>query len=520
MANAQGVQSMLKTALLFGDGAVLQRDKRIPIWGYAAPHAPVSISVQGQTARTTANEKGEWLAYCGPLRASRAEEVCIRSGDEQLRLRDVAVGEVWIAGGQSNMELPMRYDAALREELARCDGDIRFFDYPEVAYEGQLEEADYSQWYGHWMRCVPESLERFSAVGYHFARSLRKRYAGVPVGIVGCNWGGTPACAWMPEEAIRACGGEKWLEGYAEATAALDTEKYMADFRADARNYRTDQLADPLADILQIGYPTDVILQKVAELGLTDALQPVMGPFCERRPAGLYRSMVCQVAPYGARGVLWYQGEADDERAELYHRIFPALIRSWRDLWGEELPFLFVQLAPFERWMACRGDRYPEVRSAQQWVADNVPNTAMAVITDCGSRWDIHPKEKRPVGERLALLAARYVYGADVLCEAPRMKSAAVSDSRIDIRFDHAGDGLHLDGARLDGLELYQDGYPVGYDACAAEGDTLTVLGESIRADAPTQVRLAWTGYCKVGLKNSAGIPARPAILSANERRA
>lgn len=245
-----------------------------------------------------------------------------------------------------------------------------------------------------------------------------------------------------------------------------------------------------------------------------------MGPFCERRPARLYRSMVCQVAPYGARGVLWYQGEADDERAELYHRIFPALIRSWRDLWGEELPFLFVQLAPFERWMACRGDRYPEVRSAQQWVADNVPNTAMAVITDCGSRWDIHPKEKRPVGERLALLAARYVYGEDVLCEAPRMKSAAVSDSRIDIRFDHAGDGLHLDGARLDGLELYQDGYPVGYDACAAEGDTLTVLGESIRADAPTQVRLAWTGYCKVGLKNSAGIPARPAILSANERRA
>ena len=116
---------MLKTALLFGDGAVLQRDKRIPIWGYAAPHAPVSISVQGQTARTIANEKGEWLAYCGPLRTSRAEEVCIRSGDEQLRLREVAVGEVWIAGGQSNMELPMRYDAALREELTRCDGDIR-----------------------------------------------------------------------------------------------------------------------------------------------------------------------------------------------------------------------------------------------------------------------------------------------------------------------------------------------------------------------------------------------------------
>lgn len=506
---------MLKTALLFGDGAVLQRDKRIPIWGNAAPHAPVSVSIQGQTVQTAANEKGEWLAYCGPLRTSRAEELCICSGNERLLFREVAVGEVWLAGGQSNMELSMRYDVDLWEEMARCDGDIRFFDYPEVAYEGQMEEADYSRWYGYWMRCVPKLLERFSAVGYHFARSFREQYADVPVGIVGCNWGGTPACAWMSEEAIRACGGEKWLDAYAEATSSLDAEKYMAAFRAEERNYRVDQLADPLSDILQIGYPTDVILQKVAELGLTDALQPVMGPCCERRPAGLYHSMLRQVAPYGIRGVLWYQGEADDERAELYHCIFPALIRCWRDLWGEELPFLFVQLAPFGHWMACKGDRYPEVRAVQQWVADNVANTAMAVITDSGCEWDIHPKKKRPVGERLALLAERYVYGKEVLCEAPRMKSAAVSDSRIDIRFEHAGEGLRLAGERLDSLEIYQGGYPVEYDRCSAHGNTVVVSGGGIRAGEPTQVRLAWKDYYVVNLKNSAGIPARPSIIEA-----
>ena len=155
-----------------------------------------------------------------------------------------------------------------------------------------------------------------------------------------------------------------------------------------------------------------------------------MGPFCERRPAGLYRSMVCQVAPYGARGVLWYQGEADDERAELYHRIFPALIRSWRDLWGEELPFLFVQLAPFERWMACRGDRYPEVRSAQQWVADNVPNTAMAVITDCGSRWTSTPRKS-------ARWASGWRCWPRAMCTARRIVRSAADEERRRQRFPH-----------------------------------------------------------------------------------
>ena len=503
---------MLKTAMMFKDGMVLQRDKKIAVWGTIEPGAKVCVSMQGMESCTKAGEDGKWRAICGPYRTSQKEEMVIVSGGDTLRIRDVAVGEVYLAGGQSNMEFPMRFEAHLAEEKKNRDDLIRFFDYPEVAYPEQLDEADYSVHYGIWRRCAPDQIERFSAVGYYFAKALRSRYD-VPIGIIGCNWGGTPACAWMSEEAIRGCGGEVWLEDYQAAIRDLDLEKYTSEFKGNPWNYKTDLASDLMFEILETGYTSDVILEKVDAAGFNYALNPPMGPYSERRPTGLYHSMLCQVAPYGIRGVIWYQGEADDEKSGIYHRIFPALIRNWRELWAEELPFLFVQIAPFAHWLACRGTWYPNVRAVQQWTADNVANTAMAVITDCGCDWDIHPKNKRPVGERLALLAEHYVYGEDVLCEAPRMREFDVEKGKITLRFEHAGEGLQLDGNRLDSLEIYQDGYLVDYDSCSAAGDTVCVFGSKICPDLPTEVRLACTEYHNVNLKNSAEIPARPAIV-------
>lgn len=410
----------------------------------------------------------------------------------------------------------MKYDAELEAQKAHCDGRIRFFDCPEVAYEGQTDEADYGRQYGFWRICAPEQLEWFSAAAYYFADILCRRYD-IPVGIIGCNWGGTPACAWMSGEAIVSCGGKAWLDDYEAAVSALDVEAYRNQFKAHPANYKTDLLSDTLTDILLKGYHTETILEKAAAAGVPgEDLAPVMGPYSERRPAGLYHTMLRPVAPYAVRGVLWYQGEADEEKAYLYRRIFPALIRCWRELWAEELPFLFVQLAPFAEWLGCRGVRYPEVRAAQQWTADHVAHTAMAVITDAGCSWDIHPKNKRPVGERLALLAEHYVYGEDVLCEAPRLREISVRDAGLTLYFEHAGEGLRLQGSRLDSLEIYQAGYPVDHAECRAEKNTVTVSGDAIRAGVPTEVRIAWTDFHEVNLTNSAGIPARPAIVSLN----
>ena len=503
---------MLETAALFGDGMVIQRDKPVWIWGTAGAGASVRAVMQNRTAECTADGNGLWRLRCGPFRASASEEMILSSGGETLRIRDVAVGEVWLAGGQSNMEFAMRFDRGLEAEKGNCCGDIRFFDYPKVSYPGQIREADYGACYGFWRKDEPDQLERFSAVGYYFARKLYERYR-VPVGIIGCNWGGSPACAWMPKDAV-AEAGQAWLDDYQKTVNSLDIEAYGRAFRQNPANFHTDWFAEPMYDILQIGYSSAEIREKAAALGLGETLEPaVIGPLHEWRPTGLYESMLTQVAPYTVRGVLWYQGEADDAKAELYDKVFPALIRSWRQLWQEELPFLFVQLAPFRQWLGCTGERYPEIRAAQQWTADHVSRTAMAVITDAGMEWDIHPKNKRPVGERLALLAEHYVYGEDILCEAPRMRRIAVDRSRISIDFDYAGDGLILDGPIVNALEIDQNGRLVPVTRCDAEGSRVTVYADGISPAARTEVRLAWTDYYEVNLRNSAGIPARPGIM-------
>lgn len=504
---------MLKTAVIFNDGMVIQRDKAIAVWGTSAPDSQVSITMQGKTAKTISDENGEWLVQCGPFHTSFQEELVVQSGNEEIRIKDVAVGEVWLAGGQSNMEFPMKYDRDFETEKKVCDKRIRFFDYPEVAYPEQIAEADYFQHYAIWRTCTRDQLEYFSAVAYYFAKYLLDDYD-IPVGIIGCNWGGTAACTWMSEEAILKCDGGIWLEDYETTIAALDIPDYAHNFKQDPYNYKVDLLADPMFDILLTGYQSDVIVEKVKEIGMEAALTPPMGPYSERRPTGLYHSMLKQVAPYGIRGVLWYQGEADEEKAPIYHKMFPGLIQCWRELWNDELPFLFVQIAPFAHWLACRGTRYPEIRAAQQWVADNVKNTAMAVISDAGSDWDIHPKNKEPVGKRLALLAKHYVYGQkDIVCEAPRMHRAVVDEGQIVLHFDHAGSGLVLCGEQVNALEIYQGGYPVQYDTCSVGKETVTLYSSRIHRNLPTEVRMAWTDYYDVNLKNSADIPARPAIV-------
>ena len=170
---------MLRPARMFQDGMVLQRDKPVAVWGRADPGAQVCVSMQGKTARCRADGHGAWKAVCGPFRAALGETLRIASEGEEQTLRDVAVGDVWLAGGQSNMEFPMRLDAVLPVEKDLRNPQIRFFDYPEVSYPGQVDERDYWREYGLWRKAGPEDIQRFSAVAYYFARKVQAD-AGVP----------------------------------------------------------------------------------------------------------------------------------------------------------------------------------------------------------------------------------------------------------------------------------------------------------------------------------------------------
>ena len=232
----------------------------------------------------------------------------------------------------------MRHDRDMKEEAPGCENSaIRFFDYPEVSYPEQIDEAPYDKAYAFWRRCNPENLEYFSAVAYYFAKELQ-RSQGVPVGIVGCNWGGTAACSWMDEAHIQAGGGQAYLDEYAQAVEGLDLEAYDKQFRENPRNFRTDILADPFNDLMMFGTKPEEMGEKLKELGIEPPkgpMVPVMGPKNEHCPGALYRAMLSQVAPYGLRGVIYYQGESDgDAHPDCYRTLFPALIQNWRDLWG------------------------------------------------------------------------------------------------------------------------------------------------------------------------------------------
>ncbi|MBQ1490682.1 MAG: hypothetical protein IIZ39_01875, partial [Blautia sp.] len=528
-------RNMLKVAMIFQDHMTLQRDKPVSIWGTAHPGDEVIVTVQGLEGRCRALGDGSWRMVIGPLSMSFSECVRITDGRETIVLADVQIGDVYLAAGQSNMEFYMRYDADFAQEKKVCvNENIRFFDYPEVSYPGQLLEADYGKNFGFWRKADPGQLQWFSAPAYYFAKTIQARYE-IPVGLIGCNWGGTPACAWMSEESIKEGGGEVYLEEYRSALEKLDLAAYDEQFRANPSNYRTDPFADPISDMLMEGMRFPEILAKLgmpaSDISQMDmsALVPPMGPKKETRPCGLYESMLCQVAPYGLRGILYYQGESDgDAHPEVYATLFPALIRGFRRLWQEELPFLFVQLAPFGSWLQCVGEPYAIIRMAQEQAAQTVPGTGMAVITDIGMEFDIHPKKKKPVGERLALLAENRIYGEDVLCEAPSLCEAKVEEGVLTLRFNSAGEGLYLadhtpDGAatdpcRLEGLKLWIDETPIDTSSLSAnaQGDSVILCSEQIHKG-EIRAELGIGAWYRVNLYNSADLPARCAQVSAGK---
>ena len=504
---------MLRLPMIFKDNLVLQRHKPIEIWGEASPNVDVTVKLcrRGETldkVEAFAGTDGTWRVFLPAQGAGCGFELTITSGSETVTLHDVLIGEVWIAGGQSNMEFFLQFDAERETAFARGEEpDIRFFDYPEISYEGELEEYDFSE-FGFWRRCRREDLPWFSAVGYWFAHKLRGEI-NVPVGIVGCNWGGTRACCWIDQERLIGTPGEIWLCDYEEGIKGVDPAEYRRAYTSLPNNINDHPLDGDTA-IMSPGLSRDVQL-KVMEMA--DAMQKppyfdIIGPDHPWRPCGLYETMLKKVAPYTCRGVIWYQGESDEEHPEIYDQILGILVQNWRDLWHDKLPFLMVQLAPFGAWLQNSSDAYPTLRERQVWAARDIPGVWLASSSDAGMEWDIHPKHKRPIGERLALLALGNIYGRDILCDAPEFESARWGNGELTITFEHS-DGLYLkaeDGSRKESGQvnaLLVNGKPV---SGRIEDGKLIISAP----DKPNCVELAQRGYYEINLYNAADIPAMP----------
>lgn len=489
---------MLTVPMVFGNGMVLQREKPISVWGTAEPGSRVKVTLDGEPVFAAADEQGRWKTQLPAHPAAEGLTMTLEADGSELVFTDVSVGEVWIAGGQSNMEFYLGYEMHFEEvKNAFSSTKVRFFDVPEAACEEMLKDRAYPN-EGFWRSATKADLPYFSAVGFYFARNLQEDL-GVPVGIIGCNWGGTPASAWMDPERLTGTAGEVWIREYERATADVDMNQFVETFRRNPANDRTNMLKNRFNDeIMRVGFSREK--QKLAVT--------VMSPppfYYERRPGGLYETMLLKIVPYSIRGVIWYQGETDgDFHPEAYTEVFSAMIQNWRDLWGENFPFLFTQLAPFEEWLTCFGTNYGIVRECQDTVSRQVPNTWMATTGDVGMQWDIHPKDKQPVGERLAFLARGHVYGESLLCDAPEAVSAVRDGDSVTVTFRHA-QGLQIEGAELQAVSAEGE-CSVALTDAEVRQDTLVIHGAG---DADV-IALGAAMYYEVNLYNAAHIPAKP----------
>lgn len=497
---------------IFGNHMVLQRQKPIKIWGSSSRPQTIRIYLDGTEVGSSPGEHGRWRVVLPPMEANRdlTMKIMGETPTETYTFYDVAVGEVWIAGGQSNMAFLLEYDAEAEDVIPHAyNPDIRFFDCPKIKFTGQEKEDDLSQ-YGFWRPLNPANAPFYSAVGFYFASKIYQRYH-IPIGIIGCNWGGTPAAAWMDESALRNDPQlAVYVREYEDSLKNLDMEQYLI-MEKRGREMLKEPWSIKIMNTLMKRTPSFLLRPFVSFIvKMNDKKQPQLGPRSEKRPGGLYHHMVMKIAPYTARGVIWYQGESDDERADRYARLFSTLIRCWRDTWEDALPFLFVQLAPYDRWLGLSAQNFPVLREQQDWVSKNVPGAYMVSIMDAGDKFDIHPKDKRPVGERLALLARGKVYSEDILCQAPEAAPAKVVDGQLVIPFVHAGDGLQLKGERLKSLEVFADGRKIRPIQVVVDGSVVRVNADALQSAKCLEIKFAFQNYAEVNLYNSAGLPAKP----------
>ncbi|MBP9912959.1 MAG: sialate O-acetylesterase [Opitutaceae bacterium] len=473
-------------APLFQDHAVLQCDKPLPVWGRATAGERVIATFQGQVISTTAGADGRWIVYFEPLPASVEPAELVVSGKNTVLIKDVLVGEVWLASGQSNMEWPLAKSRDAAKEIAAAHYPlIRQFDVVNTSTEAPAATVA-----GDWQSCTPETAGRFSGVAYFFARDLHRKL-GVPVGIINSTWGGTAIESWIDLATLKTTA--PW--------PAIDArwQQALAEFPARAASYPAEQAAWRKAADEAAATKTK---------NLVPWPHPPVGPGTAYALGGLFNGMIAPLQPYALRGAIWYQGESNWPVANEYAGLFHAMIQAWRAQWNQgDFPFYFVQLPNYA---------LPEDPTHRSWVvlreaqasALALPNTGMAVTLDVGEAKNLHPLNKQEVGRRLALIAKNRVYNIPGDWSGPVLATVQREGQALRVRFTHTGGGLIAERKPPQTLELSgadRKFYPASGKIL---GDSLLVSAPEVPE--PVAVRYAWTNAPEANLYNGAGLPAAP----------
>jgi sialate O-acetylesterase len=481
----------------FSDHMVLQREREAAIWGKSSPNSEVTVSFKGKTASTTANDKGHWRAGI-PTGAADATgaELTVKAGADSATIKDVLVGEVWLASGQSNMFYTMNRTPAYAELMTKASHPgLRMFNAPLVTAEKPQADIE-----GEWSLCTPETVPGFSAVAFFFALKLHQEL-GVPVGVLKTCWGGKPVETFTSREALNTLPGTKVMvdQLMAEA-AAYDPVKAKATYETQLEKWKATMAAAKGKSAEE----RKRLPKKPAE--------PKPPLETEGKPGVLFDAMINPFAGYTMRGAIWYQGEGNAKVGAVpYDETLPLMIRDWRKRWGGEFSFYFVQLANFHAPSIAPGtpDPWALLQDRMRHILVSTPKTGMAIINDVGEANDIHPKDKKSPGERLARWALAKDYGRDLIYSGPLFKSSHVQDGAVRVTFDHAGQGLKSrDGAELKRFEIAGSDRVWHWADAKIDGKD-SVLVSNAEVKQPVAVRYAWAANPEgANLVNSDGLPA------------
>jgi len=454
----------VKLPAVLGSNMVMQRETEVKVWGWADPGEKITLGTTWQSfpiKPTTADKDGKWKITVRTPDAGGPYKITVK-GKNTITLENILIGEVWLASGQSNMEMPLAkvsgaytgINDAAKEIAAANYPEIRLFQVGNFSSKEPLDDIGPGiSMYGvpvsdcKWKACSPETISTFSSTAYFFARKLYKDL-GVPVGIINSSWGGTNAEFWTPAEGLE-----------------------------------------------KLGYTNE--LKQAA-----DSPQNPKGTI----PTRLYNGMIHPLRNFTIKGAIWYQGEGNSSRANKYCDLFSTMITSWRTVWGQgDFPFYFVQIAPYEYYGPKNPSQY--LREAQMKTL-SLKNTGMAVISDISNSKKIHPKNKQDVGKRLALWALAKDYGkTNIVYSGPIYKSMKVEGDKIRLSFDHAGSGLATrDGKEISHLTIAGADKKFVEAKGVIDGDTVIVSAEGVSK--PVAVRYGWSNTAMPNLENKAGLPA------------
>lgn len=479
---------------VFSDHMVLLQASVIPVWGWAEPGEEVSVAVHAdggedtapiQTHKAVALADGSWRINLTPLETTVPLSLRIR-GKNKITIEDVALGEVWLGSGQSNMA--MTVSRALNFETEKETAilpSLRMFKE-----ESGPSDTPTKQGKGKWTVCSPDTVGNFSATLYFFGREIH-RALNTPVGLINSSVGGTPIESWIAPEAQHASAG---LNAFFE-TAANDKSTVVSE---SARQTYQNELA------------------KWREAAKTARTKKEKAPPAPRNPeqvqsrkgniGGLFNGKIAPIIPYAIRGALWYQGEANSTptKAPFYEAQLRLLVTDWRGRWGNDFPFAWAQLPNF----GGPGRDWPAVREAML-KALALPKTGMAVNIDIGEERNIHPGNKQEVGRRLSLWALGTVYNHPVSATSgPLLNSHEIKGSDVVVAFIHANGGLCAKGGVLKGFTIAGEDRQWKPATTRIDGDKVIVSSPEVKV--PAAVRYAWENFPDCNLYNGAGLPASP----------